>query len=161
MEDKGNKKPLAYALYTAVIFIVLSLFVYSISRNAPYQSSSISNSPSETSVTSITSITSIYSPPQVTNYTTQLENTKALGYNFNDSSFYCGSYNDCILVHTAQCNNNLPYQSACINIGAYSSYAAHKANVSKTRAMCPYFMIQGSLSCRCVNNYCEEVYSKR
>lgn len=158
MENKGSRKPLAYALYALVIFIVLSMFVYSISRNAPYQSSSISNSPSETSVTNTTNI---YSPPQFTNYTSQLNNTKALGYNFNYSSFYCGSYNDCILVHTAQCNNNLPYQSACININAYSSYAAHKANMSKTKVMCPYFMIQGSLSCQCVNNYCEEVYSKR
>ena len=154
MVNEGSKKPLAYALYAIVVFLVLSLFVYSTSRNVPYQLPITQNS------SGVTNTTSIYAPPQITNYTVQLENTKALGYKFNDSSFYCGSQNDCILVHTAPCNNNLPYQSACININAYSSYAAHKENISKTRTVCPYFMIQGSLSCQYASNYCEVVYSK-
>jgi len=94
-------------------------------------------------------------------YAQQLENANALGYNFTDSNFSCSAQTGCLYVQIAPCFTGLPNEAACINPSAYPSYVVHKTEISR-HAICPNYVLEGvRISCACVNNYCEEIYTNR
>ncbi len=79
----------------------------------------------------------------------------------NASPYACTSSADCVLVPTSYCDNNLPSQFACINGNYADAYLALYNSEKMHRApICPMFMLQGHISCECINSYCTLVYSR-
>ena len=132
----------------AVVVVLVFLYVDTLSDSAAVATHlNVTNSSSQSSNSIIIG------------YAQQLKNANALGYNFTDSSFSCSAQAGCLDVQIAPCFNNLPNQAACINPSAYPSYIMHKTEISR-HAICPYFILEGRISCACINNYCEEIYTK-
>ncbi len=77
----------------------------------------------------------------------------------NDSMLYCNTSSDCSLVPLSLCQNNLPYQQACINNSYYSSYMEYYNYFKEhIKVMCPMFIVLGHTSCSCIEHTCVAVY---
>jgi hypothetical protein len=81
-------------------------------------------------------------------------------YPVNSSTFYCNDASNCVIIHTAQCFNNLPSQQACINGSDYGAYESAYQNYTRNGTACPEFILAGQASCTCINNGCTLEFTK-
>ncbi len=76
-------------------------------------------------------------------------------------SFSCIASDDCVVVRTQHCFNNLASQQACIDKEASGLYESYYESFQSNASMmaCPQYLVLADASCGCVNRGCSLVYS--
>lgn len=90
----------------------------------------------------------------IINVTGELNNSANAGFNFTANDFKTSSQSQCQLVLINQCDNNDPYQFACINQKYNLTYDQQYAAIVNHSTACPDYFLAGQISCLIYNGYC-------
>jgi regulatory protein YycI of two-component signal transduction system YycFG len=138
-----------------IIVVVLLYFLYP--RYQPIYNSHSTSGQNTSNSTNSSTITNGTAEIAV-NLQSELNNSAA--FNTNQSMFYATSFSDCSRQQITQCDNNVPDQFICVN-SQYSSYisAQYRQLYGNQSAVCPDFILAGSIACGISANYCVVISS--
>lgn len=84
------------------------------------------------------------------NLTSELNNSRASGYNFTSNEFAANSPAQCSLSLITRCDNNVPSQFICINIEYNQTYSSQTSKINSNLSSgyaCPEYVLAGIVSC--------------